>query len=361
MKNTTLLERASNRPRIGAIPGSERVGAPSRGRVIGLYAAGSAILLLALSFVGEGFSPGAVFDSWRGEADPQIVADWWWLRIERLLFAAGVGGALSLCGVAFQAVLRNPLADPYILGISGGASVGVLSAPWWWVGAATLGFPAFAGGIGALLLFIGAVRWARVGDAGTLILTGAVLNAAFGGMILLLFELSASPEIGLSWVMGSLGPEQYSRGDGSTLLPDVALVLGLGVITMLAIARSLDLLALGEEEAADLGIRPASIRWAVLLTGSLITAAVVAAAGPIGFVGLIVPHTVRRLHGSSHRRLIPLAVLAGAGFLMICDTLARAAIPGRALPVGIVTAFVGAPFFIGLLRRSGGRAGDGLH
>ncbi len=362
MKNTTLPERASNRPGTATTSGSERVAAPSRAVVIAIYAGLVAILVISLSFIGGGYSIGEVIASFRGSADPRVFQNWWALRVERLFFAAGIGGALSLCGVAFQAVLRNPLADPYILGISGGASVGVLSAPWWWAGAATLSPPAFVGGIGALLLFAGAARWARVRDPATLILTGAVLNAAFGAAILLLYEVSGHMErsVGLSWVMGDLGPTRYLGFPSTTILPEIALVLALGVVTLLAIARPLDLLALGDEEAADLGIRPAMVRWVALVTASLVTAALVAAAGPIGFVGLIVPHTVRRLHGASHRRLIPTAVLAGAAFLMICDTIARSAIPGRALPVGIITAFIGAPFFLVLLRRGRGRGSDGL-
>jgi len=365
MKNTTLPERASNR-RENAETDDPR---PRRGHRTGLLLvsalAAAALLFVALSFAGPGFSPGDVLASARGGGDGQLFRNWWSLRVERLLFAAGVGGALALGGVAFQAVLRNPLADPYILGISGGASVGVLSAPWWWAGAgaATLAPPAFAGGLAALLLFAGAVHWARVRDPATLILTGAVLNAAFGAALLLLYEVSDLGErsVGLSWVMGDLSPVQYSRPDGSTRIPELYLALAIGAATLGAIARSLDLVALGEEEAADLGIRPAAVRWAALLTGSLITAAVVALAGPIGFIGLIVPHAMRRVVGASHRRLIPLAIVVGAALLMVSDTIARTAIPGRALPVGIVTAFIGAPFFLGLLRRGGGRARDDSH
>lgn len=366
MKNTTLPEKASNRP--GSAESTVPEGTGARRAALALLrgaalVAGLALLLALLSFAGGGYSAGEVIASAQGDADAQIFRNWWSLRVERLLFAAGIGGALSLGGVAFQAVLRNPLADPYILGISGGASVGVLSAPWWWAaaGAATLAGPALAGGIAALLLFAGAAHWARVRDPATLILSGAVLNAAFGAVILLLYEVSNLGErsVGLSWVMGDLGPLQYALPGGGTRIPEILLVLALGIVTLLGISRSLDLVALGEDEAADLGIRPSSVRWAALLTGSLVTAAVVALAGPIGFIGLIIPHAVRRLGGASHRRLIPLAVLAGAVFLMVCDTIARSAIPGRALPVGIVTAFIGAPFFLVLLRRGGGRASDG--
>lgn len=350
MKNTTLPKRASNRPDTAKSPGPVAVPARPLARTIGLYAVLLALSALLLSFVGGGYPLADLWNSLRGAAPSDLAADWWDLRVRRLLFAGVVGGALSLTGVAFQAVLRNPLAEPYILGVSGGASVGVLSAPWWWGGAATLAFPAFVGALGALGLLLGALSWARVRDPAQLILTGAVLNAVFGAVILLLYELSGpmTAKLGLQWVMGDLGPTQYL---GRTVVRDLAVVLAIGFVALSVLARSLDLLALGDEEAADLGVQPARLRVGVLVTASIVTAAVVAAAGPIGFIGLIVPHTVRRWHGVSHRRLLPLAVLLGAIFLMAADTVARCAVPDRVIPVGVVTALLGGPFFIGLLRR----------
>ena len=158
-------------------------------------------------------------------------------------------------------------------------------------------------------------------------------------------------ERGLHWVMGDLGPTQYL---GRSSIVDLWVVLAIGTVSLLLIARPLDLLSLGEEQAADLGIQPETTRWVALITASLVTAAVVAAAGPIGFVGLIVPHMVRRVHGAGHRRLLPLAVLAGAIFLMLADTVARVALGAERLPVGVVTALLGGPFFLFLLRRRGG-------
>ena len=358
MKNTTLLENASNRAKHDSSPTVRAFTGGSRRVAFTIYGLGMSVAFLSLSFVGPGFSPFEVIRGLFEDPVPAVVHDWWDLRLQRLLFAAAIGGALSLAGVAFQAVLRNPLAEPYILGISSGASVGVLSSAWWWAGSA-LAVPAFTGGIAALLLFMAAVKWAKARDSGTLILTGAVLNAIFGALILLFYSfLSGSAiaggsrvELGLHWVMGNLGPEQYL---GKTWVRDMWIVLTIGLVTLLLSARSLDLLVLGDEEAADLGVRPEPLRWLILVGASLVTAAVVAAAGPIGFVGLIVPHSVRRLHGSSHRRVLPFAVLAGALFLMIADTLARVAIGGRVLPVGVVTALLGGPFFLARLRRRRG-------
>ncbi len=357
MKNTTLSENASNRasPQEDSGP---RIRTLRRVRVLLGATFIGVVVAFALSFIGGSFTPGAFFAALSGEDPTDLIGRWWELRASRLLFAAAAGGALSVAGVAFQAVLRNPLAEPYILGISGGASVGVLTSPWWWIGGASLAVPAFAGALFALGLLIGAVKWARVRDSGTLILTGAVLNSIFGAVILLCYVLLSGPsaggsrvERGLLWVMGDLGPTQYL---GRSVIPFLWLVLVLGLGTLLFVARGLDLLALGDEEAADLGVHPASLRWCALLTASLITAAVVAAAGPIGFVGLIVPHTVRRWCGVSHRRVLPLAAIAGAVFLMVADTIARVSLGSSTLPVGVVTALLGGPFFLLLLRQRGG-------
>jgi len=361
MKNTTLSENAPNGP---ALPpgGSAREGAIAPMARLGGAAVLFVIALLGLSVVGGEWTAGRLLEAWRGgSGDPasaeRTIELWTQLRLQRLLFAAAIGGVLSLAGVAFQAVLRNPLAEPYILGVSGGASVGVLSAPWWWAVGAGAMVPALAGGLAALGLLLGAARWARVRDSASLILTGAVLNAIFAAWILLLYTLLSGPqaggsrvEVGLAWAMGNLGPERY-RVLG--VLPELWLVLGVGAVTLLLLARPLDLLALGEEEAADLGIETRSHRWLILIVGSLITAVAVAAAGPIGFVGLIVPHAVRRLVGVSHRRVIPWSIFGGALFLMLADTFARSLLPGRPLPVGVVTAMLGGPFFILLLRRRG--------
>jgi len=275
----------------------------------------------------------------------------WRIRVPRVLLAALVGASLSVAGVIFQALLRNPLADPFILGISGGAALGgiaMLSLG----GLVGLGYgavppAAFAGALLAtLLLYLVAGVRGRV-SATNLLLTGVVFNAFASAAIVFLASLAGLAEGSriFLWLIGNL-----SAGRIDVAFP-VALFLVLGVTCAMLLARSLNLLALGDEPAEQLGV---AIEWhkrLLLLATSLTVGAAVSVAGLVGFVGLIIPHLLRLVIGPDHRLLVPSAALGGAAFLVVCDSVARSMLGGRELPVGAITAIVGGPLFLWLLRR----------
>ncbi|MEM7168239.1 MAG: iron ABC transporter permease [Planctomycetota bacterium] len=310
---------------------------------------------------------------WEADDDGWAFWKWYHLRFRPLLFAGLAGAVLALAGTIFQAALRNPLAEPYILGVSGGASVGVFAMltlqGWFGFSLGTEifggywefgnGLGAFAGALGAILLLLTLARWARLFDPASLILCGAILNAIFGALILLFYSLAEQHSVksSLLWLMGNTGVE-VTLGQPAIRMCAIALLVG-GTGFFL-VSRWFDVLSLGEDEAADLGIDPRRLRIVSLIAASLLTGAVVAVAGPIGFIGLVVPHTLRHIHGASHRRLIPLSMVGGAIFLMLADLLARNALRPALIPVGAITALIGGPFFLSLLvlqRRRGGTDG----
>jgi iron complex transport system permease protein len=278
------------------------------------------------------------------------------VRLPRVILATLVGASLAVAGVLFQALLRNPLADPFVLGVSGGAALGgiaVLSLG----AAAGLGYAAvppgaFAGAILAtLLLYAVAGARGRV-SATTLLLTGVVFNAFASAAIVFLASLAGLTEGAniFLWLIGSLSA---SRADVAAW---VALFLAGGLACALPLARGLNLLTLGEESALQLGVDVERQKRIVLVATSLMVGAAVSAAGLVGFVGLIIPHLLRLVVGPDHRLLIPAAALGGAVFLVVCDTLARTLLGGRELPVGAITAIAGGPLFLWLLRRHHARA-----
>lgn len=276
------------------------------------------------------------------------------LRLPRALLGMMVGGALASSGAAFQALLRNPLADPYILGVSGGAAVGALAATLFLPAGASAVLPACAflgAALSALAVFLLARRGGGVSPE-RLILMGVVVGAFLNAVIMLMVSLSPPGRIpgALYWLMGDLGQGTPRRV--AVLLPYVAA----GSLALFLLSRGLDMLLLGEREAFHAGLDIERAKTAAYLTASLLAGSVVAVSGLIGFVGLIVPHGARALVGSAHRRLLPAAFLMGAAFLVLSDVIARTASPSGELPVGAVTAFAGAPFFLFLLRRGGGRA-----
>ncbi|MGE5247953.1 MAG: FecCD family ABC transporter permease [Verrucomicrobiota bacterium] len=276
------------------------------------------------------------------------------LRLPRALLGVLVGGALASSGVAFQALLRNPLADPYILGVSGGAAVGALAVALFLSAQASGILPlcAFAGAaLSALAVFLLARRRSGVSPE-RLILMGVVVGAFLNAVIMLMVTLSPPGRIpgALYWLMGDLGLGTPRRV--GILLPYVAA----GTAALLLLSRGLDLLLLGDSEAFQAGLSVERVKTATYLTASLLAGSVVAVSGLIGFVGLIVPHGARALVGSGHRRLLPTAFLLGGTFLVLSDVVARTASPSGELPVGAVTALAGAPFFLYLLRRNGERS-----
>ena len=276
-------------------------------------------------------------------------------RLSRALLGSAVGAALGAAGVAFQTLVRNPLADPYVLGVSSGASVGAAAAIALGFGpGAPLGLFAFGGSLGAMALVyrLGLVRGRLVPTVA--LLAGVVLNAMSWALILTIATLArmgTTAEI-LVWLMGSLAPPEWSR------LILAAAAVGLGVVVLSAMAPRLNALVLGDEGAHSVGIDVARTRTLLLLAASFLTAAAVAVAGPIGFVGIIVPHVLRLVVGTDHRILLPASALGGALFLCLCDTLTRLAfLPlGAEPPVSVLTAILGGPFFLVLLwKRRGER------
>jgi iron complex transport system permease protein len=292
-----------------------------------------------------------IVDAVRGVGDPTTVAIVQRLRLPRSVQAAMVGGALAASGATFQALLRNPLAEPYILGISGGAAVGAVGATVLGLAAASalaLPLAAFVGALLAIGLVFGIARSVgRVLDTRVLLLAGVVVGAFFNACILLLLTFADLEQYraAMFWIMGSFSGASW-EGIGP-----LTLYLLPAILLLLALARPLNLLAVGEDTASYLGVRVERVKVAAYGTASLVAAASVATSGVIGFVGLIIPHTVRLLWGSNHRFLLPASVLLGAAFLTLADALARVAVAPTELPIGVVTAFVGVPFFVWLLRR----------
>lgn len=283
-----------------------------------------------------------------GEGDPltrTLVLD---LRLPRAITAFATGGLLALAGALMQVLLRNPLADPYILGVSGGAAVGALLSLLLGLAGFWVSGSAFAGAlISMLIVFV--LAHGRGGWTPTrLLLTGIVVAFGWGAAISLLLVLSSDATLHsmLFWLMGDLS---YRRGGW---LPLVVLVIGL--LTCITFARPLNVLARGETLAEALGISVRPFTIAIYTAASLFTAVAVTEAGAIGFVGLVIPHMLRLVSGSDHRTLLPGAVLLGGSLLMFADTLARTIVAPQQLPVGVVTAAIGVPVFLYLLNRARG-------
>jgi cobalamin transport system permease protein len=281
----------------------------------------------------------------------------WQIRVPRVILAALVGSMLALAGATYQGVFRNPLADPYLLGVAAGAGLGATIAiaylPDGLRGQRMLPVAAFVGGSLAVLLTYAVGRSARrERDAATLVLAGVTVTAFFTAWQTFVQQQNAETlqEV-YSWILGNIPSTGWS--DVLLVLPYVAVA---GVV-VLALRRVVDVLNLGDDEAASLGVDVRRIRLALVVAATLGTAAVVAVTGLIGFVGIIVPHTIRMLTGVGYRALLPLSVVVGAGFLVLADVVARTALSPAELPLGVVTAFFGAPFFALVLRTTRGGAG----
>ncbi|HEY4306535.1 MAG TPA: iron ABC transporter permease [Gemmatimonadaceae bacterium] len=292
-----------------------------------------------------------VLDAIRGIGDPATVTIVRELRLPRALQAALAGAALAVSGATFQALLRNPLAEPYILGVSSGAAVGAvitvvtgLSVRLVW----SLPLAAFAGAVlSMLLVFRIAFSVGRALDTRVLLLAGVVVSAFLVAVtwLILTFADTDSVRSAIFWMMGSHANASW-RSVGILL---TCLVPALAIL--FAQARALNLLAIGEATAAYLGASVERTKLVAFGTATLLTAASVSVSGTIGFVGLVVPHAIRLIWGSDNRALLPCSALAGAAFLVAADTLSRSLAGANELPVGIVTALVGVPCFVWLLRR----------
>jgi iron complex transport system permease protein len=296
-------------------------------------------------------SSGGTGDAWRlllgqGEPDATLEVIIWQLRWPRVVLAATVGASLSLGGLVFQALLRNPLAEPYILGISGGSAVGAILG-------ILAGFSLFPGltlssfvGSLAVLMLVLLLSNRKEGNSDSLLLGGVMVNAFCGAIIMFLISVSKTSQMQkiIFWLMGDLSSA------GTDTLPLLLGVLPCFLLIFL-LAQPLNLLLTGRESASALGVNVAVVMLVLLLTASLMVSLTVCHSGLIGFVGLTVPHILRLMLGSDHRILIPACILSGASYLVLCDLLARSLPSQGEMSVGIVTALVGAPLFIGLLWR----------
>jgi iron complex transport system permease protein len=315
----------------------------------------SLLLLLMLMSVGSIFfatANGSVsldWFEWFGaltDSDSQHGELLWRLRLPRAMSAWVVGSMLAMSGCLMQVLLRNPLADPYVLGVSGGAAFATLLGMVFSVAAAFLPWLAILGALISILLVFGLARGTGPWSGTRLLLTGVVTASGWAAMISLVLSLSPDNSLRgmLFWLMGDLS---YAN------LPAWSLaVLGGSFVLTLGLARSLNVLAMGETTARLLGESTQHMLWLVYLLASILTATAVSVAGSIGFVGLIVPHLMRLLVGSDHRILIPAATLFGGLFLVFSDALARTVMSPQQLPVGVITALLGVPLFLLLLNRA---------
>ncbi|MBT8136955.1 MAG: iron ABC transporter permease [Gammaproteobacteria bacterium] len=267
------------------------------------------------------------------------------LRLPRALSAFATGGLLALAGALMQVLLRNPLADPYILGVSGGAAVAALSAIMLGLGGIWVDSAAFAGALGATWIVFALSRGSGAWNGNRLLLTGVVIAAGFGAIISLLLSLGTDTGLRsmIFWLLGD-----FSFADQPL---DEWLVLVVAVTFAMLIARPLNVLAGGTTQAMTLGVEVARMRFVIYVLSALITAVAVTTAGTIGFVGLLVPHLVRLRAGSDHRIVLPASALLGGILLVAADTAARTVAAPRQLPVGAITALLGVPLFLYLMGR----------
>lgn len=317
----------------------------------GLVVALGGALLVSLRFGAAELGWAELVDGLRGNADRATVTIARDLRLPRAVLGALIGAALALAGTTFQALLRNPLAEPYVLGVAGGAALGAVAvigsggagvAPW------MLPLGAMAGAFAAIALVLRVARVAGRGlDVRALLLAGVVVGVFCNACLLLLLSLQRGEAFreAVFWMMGSLAGASWASTGWVALA-----ILPVGAF-LWTLARPFDLLAVGEDSARHLGVPVGRVRLAAYLCASFLTAAAVAVSGAIGFVGLLVPHAARLLWGGGHRRLLPAAALLGAAFLPLADTLARTIVAPAELPLGVITAFVGVPFFVIVMRR----------
>lgn len=268
------------------------------------------------------------------------------LRLPRTLSAFATGGLLAVAGALMQVLLRNPLADPYVLGLSGGAAVGALFAMLAGLGGLMISGSAFAGALLATLMVFGLAHGTGSWTPSRLLLTGVVVAAGWGAVITLMLAISPAQRLPgmLYWLMGDVS---YAR----TPWPALAFLV-LVCLLVVPLGRGLNVLARGPMQAAALGVAVRPLEWTIYILASLLTATAVTMAGSIGFVGLVVPHMLRLVLGNDQRLILPACALAGGTLLVLADTLARVVIAPEQLPVGVITALLGVPTFLYLLYRS---------
>ncbi|HEX2194497.1 MAG TPA: iron chelate uptake ABC transporter family permease subunit [Candidatus Limnocylindria bacterium] len=363
---------ATASPRVAGAEGALLRG-PSIGRAAAVLGGGALVLLVVgvmalaagsvavapldtLGILGTRLLGLPLTETWAA-TDATIIFE---LRLPRVVTAMLVGGGLALAGAVFQALLRNPLADPYIIGTAAGASLGAvvgivfplvlpalaIGAGTAWLGLGVVQLLAFVGGLGTVLLVFAVARTGGRVPVVTLLLTGYAVSAVLAAVVALLMFLSGDALAAVfSWLMGSLADASWAK------LGFAAPLLAVSFALLLARWRRLNLLLLGEGQAATLGVDVEREKLALTMLATLATSAAVAISGTIGFVGLVVPHLLRLAIGPDHRLLLPASLLFGAALLALADLGARL-LPGGGVPVGIITALIGAPFFLYLLRRS---------
>lgn len=330
------------RPTLGVIGGRRGLIRP-----LGLLTlAALAALALGVGVGSVAVSPGELWAVITGQGEPlsrTLVLE---LRLPRSLSAFATGGLLALAGALMQVLLRNPLADPYVLGLSGGAAVGALAAMLAGLGSALITGSAFAGALLSTLLVFGLAHGTGSWTPARLLLTGVVVAAGWGAVVTLMLAVSPVERLPgmLYWLMGDLA---YARSPVPPLLLLVAVCL-----LAIPLGRSLNVLARGALQAAALGVAVRPLEWTIYLAASGLTAMAVTTAGSIGFVGLVVPHMLRLALGNDQRLILPACALAGGTLLVLADTLARTIIAPEQLPVGVITALLGVPTFLYLLYRS---------
>ena len=306
--------------------------------------------LLEISTVSDNMTLSDIFLSLIHSSESKYSEIVWTYTMPRVFVALVIGGGLAICGAAMQAIFKNPMASPYILGLSSGASVGASIAIMFTipflpelVAAPIL---AFVFCMATTFLVYGLAKGTGMVSTESLILIGMAISSLFSAIVSLLTVLSGEKMSNIVfWTLGSLA--QYNWDKALIIIPIVIL----GSIMLLTYSRELNAIMLGDAHAKDLGIEVKKVRLTILIITSLITAACVAFTGVIGFVGLVIPHVVRLLMGPDNRYMMPFSIIAGALFLLVCDYISRVAFSGDVLPIGVVTAIIGAPYFIYLIHR----------
>ena len=322
----------------------------------------AASIVLLVSSIALGVTIGTVSiplsTFWNGQANESAANILWNIRMPRVILAGLVGASLAIAGAAFQGLLKNPLADPYTLGISSGASVGAVITLFFGITIPVLGIftlPVFSM-LGAFATMLGVMGFARLVDRSmkmeTIILTGIIFSSFLGSIISLMIALTGEElrQI-IGWLLGSVSMRGWEYV--TMALPFFVI----GSFLMWLNRRELNALGYGEERAKHLGVDVGKRKMMILIGGSMVTGAAVAVSGTIGFVGLVVPHIIRLIWGADHRHVLPLSLLNGAALLIICDLVSRTIIAPAELPIGVITAFIGAPVFAFIFfnqRRTGG-------
>lgn len=289
----------------------------------------------------------------RGEFPPNQISIVWKLRFPKVLVAGFTGAGLALAGIMMQALTRNPLADPYILGISSGASTGAVlslligNIPF--IGQLPLAEGAFLGALlTSILVFVFGSNGAKINTT-RMVLVGMSLSALFSALtnvIIFLTPDSRKVQSAMFWMEGSFAGTDWSD------VPLAAIITGTAVVMSLPMAREMDALLVGDDMARNAGVNTVRVKWTLILISTLLTAVLVSMSGVIGFVGLVIPHAARTVVGAAHRRLIPFSLFIGAVFMIWTDVVARTMASPRELPVGVVTSLCGAPVFLVMLRKS---------